>query len=92
MRTFFTDIFSTGGKIVPDESLSSIQCPHCGKQGALYAFHSDHTLRILGIVVLRRQAKRFAVCASCGYVSQPPPRERKSPEPATGRCGNADKK
>lgn len=66
-----TDIFSTGGKIVPVETLPGVRCPVCGHSAKARLFRSDHTLRALGVTILRRRTSCFAVCASCGGVFEP---------------------
>lgn len=65
-----TDIFSTGGEVVPIGTVSRTRCPHCGRAVSVSVFRSDHTIRALGVIVLRRKTRCFTVCAACGAVSR----------------------
>lgn len=65
-----TDIFSTGGKVVPAGTVSPIRCPHCGRTVSMEIFRSDHTVRALGVTILRRKTRLFTVCAACGAVER----------------------
>lgn len=65
-----TDIFSTGGKVVPAGTVSPARCPHCGQVASIGVFRSDHTLRAFGVTILRRKARCFTVCAACGAVDR----------------------